>query len=390
MRCRKSSTTLFCYKYMKSSLSILVCTRDLDRYSVSMLQELERMGHRVHVLIEPQSGLHARDWSSDVSIVEQVKLNGRFDKHAAQRYADNIKKYAADVCLCYTSRALSVALTARRHHAFNVPVVGTRGAIGGVSAFYLQDWFAYLSPSLDAVACMSRAIANKLTREARRLYPRHPGHFQTIYPGYGQLLGAHEPPVARLRLENQNVRLLCVANDRPIKGLAVLLDAVENHLQSTNWQLDIVGQCGDAIRTRIKASGKLSSHVTAHGFRSDVPDFFRAAHIYIQPTLQPGEGIGNSMAEAMSFGLPVITSNVGGGIELTDHEKTGLHFQVGDSSGLAQAIDRLILDPNLCDVLGMAAADTLQERFSLRQEASEFLTLFETLINKRHLQSVHC
>jgi len=154
---------------MNASLSILVFTRDLDRYSVSMLQELERMGHRVHVLIEPPSGHHSRDWSKDISIVEQVKLNGRFDKHAAQRYADNVQKYAADVCLCYTSRALSVALTARRRHALKVPVVGTRGAIGGVSAFYLQDWFAYLSPSLDAVACMSQAIANKLTQEAHRL-----------------------------------------------------------------------------------------------------------------------------------------------------------------------------------------------------------------------------
>jgi len=371
---------------MNTSLSILVFTRDLDRYSVSMLQELERMGHRVRVLIEPQSGPHARDWSKDISIVEQVKLKGRFDQHATQRYADNVQKYDADVCLCYTSRALSVALTARRRHALNVPIVGTRGAIGGVSAFYVQDWFTYLSPSLDAVACMSQAIANKLTQEARRLYPRHPGHFQAIYPGYGQLMGTHEQPVARLRSAGEKVRLLCVANDRPIKGLAVLLDAVENHLHATSWQLDIVGQCGDAIRNQIKDSAKLSSHVTAHGFRSDVPDFFKAAHIYIQPTLQPGEGIGNSMAEAMSFGLPVITSNVGGGIELTEHEKTGLHFQVNDAAALAQAIDRLILDPHLCDVLGMAAADTLQTRFNLRQEASEFLTLFETLIKKRHRQ----
>jgi glycosyltransferase involved in cell wall biosynthesis len=371
---------------MKKSLSILVFTRDLDRYSVSMLQELERMGHQVHVVTEPHSGQHSKDWSSDVSIVEHVPLKGRFDKHAAYRYAVNVKKFSADVCLCYTSRALSVALTARRQHAFDAPIIGTRGAIGGVSAFYLQDWFTYLSPSLDAVACMSQAIANKVSHEARRLYPRHPGLFQAIYPGYGQLMEAHEAPVARHRAIEEKVRLLCVANDRPIKGLAVLLDAVETHLQATHWQLDIVGQCGEAIRNRIRASEKLSSHVTAHGFRADVPDFFRAAHIYIQPTLKPGEGIGNSMAEAMSFGLPVITSNVGGGIELTAHESTGLHFEVSDSRALAHALDRLINDSALCDTLGLAAADTLQTRFSLRHEASQFLMLFETLIKKRHPQ----
>ena len=371
---------------MNDSLSILVFTRDLDRYSVNLLRELVGMGHRVHVVTEPQSGPHARDWSSLISIVDQVKLKGRFDKFAAQCYADNVKKYAADVCLCYTSRALSVALTARRRHGFTTPIVGTRGAIGGVSAFYIQDWFAYLSPALDAVVGMSQAIVNKVAQEARRFYPSHPGHFQAIYPGYGQLMQTHEAPAPRTRSRDQKVRLLCVANDRPIKGLAVLLDAVENHLRATRWQLDIVGQCSDEIRKRIQLSEKLTAHVTAHGFRSDLPDYFKAAHIYIQPTLLPGEGIGNSMAEAMSFGLPVVTSNVGGGIELTTHGQTGVHFTVGDSVALAHAIDQLIDDPVLCDTLGLAAADTLQTRFSLRQEAEAFLALFNLLIAKSSLK----
>jgi len=364
-------------------LSILVFTRDLDRYSVNMLKELERSGHQVRVVTEPPSGTHARDWSSAISIVDQVKLNGRFDKAAAQRYAQSVEKYSADVCLCYTSRALSVALTARRRHRFVTPIVGTRGAIGGVSAFYIQDWFAYLSPGLDAVVGMSQAIVNKVAQEARRFYPSHPGHFQAIYPGYGELMNTHEAPRPRSRSIDQKVRLLCVANDRPIKGLAVLLDAVEHHVRSTNWQLDIVGQCGDEIRKRIQLSAKLAAHVTAHGFRSDVPAFFQAAHIYIQPTLKPGEGIGNSMAEAMSFGLPVVTSNLGGGIELTRHGQTGLHFEAGNPAALGLTIDQLIEDPDLCDTLGLAAAGTLQTQFSLQQEAEAFLSLFQQLILKR-------
>ena len=368
---------------MNKALSILVFTRALDRYSVNMLRELVQMGHQVHVVTEPPSSKHSRDWSSDISIVDQVPLNGRFDKNAAKRYADNVKKYDADICLCYTSRALSVALTARRLYKFDLPIIGTRGAIGGVSAFYLQDWFTYLAPSLDAVVCMSQAIANKLTHEAYRFYPKHPGHFQAIYPGYGQLMDTHEAPMARSRSITDEVRLLCVANDRPIKGIALLLDAVDKHLKATHWHLDIVGQCSEEIRSRINGSERLSAHVTAHGYRSDVPDFFRSSHIYIQPTLQPGEGIGNSMAEAMSFGLPVITSNVGGGIELTDHGCTGIHFEVNNPLALAQAIDHLAIDPLACDAIGMAAAVTLKTRFSLEKEASEFLDLFYFLIKKR-------
>jgi glycosyltransferase involved in cell wall biosynthesis len=89
------------------------------------------------------------------------------------------------------------------------------------------------------------------------------------------------------------------------------------------------------------------------------------------------------MAEAMSFGLPVITSNVGGGIELTDHGCTGIHFEVNNPLALAQAIDHLAIDPLACDAIGMAAAVTLKTRFSLEKEASEFLDLFYFLIKKR-------
>lgn len=361
-------------------LSIIVFTRDLDIYSVSMLQALERKGHQIRVIIEPQNNAHAKDWSNAITLLEKIKLKGRFDKVAAKHYAQAVDQYQADVCLCYTSRALSVALTAKRVYKFKAPIIGTRGAIGGVSAFYVQDWFTYLSPRLSAVACMSQAIANKLTKEATRLYPSHPGVFQVIYPAYGRLMDTHEAPTPRLRHLESTVNLLCIANDRPIKGLLLLLEAVEQHLTATNWKLDLVGECGAAVKNKIQSSKKLSAHVHAHGYRKDVPDFLRRAHIYIQPTLAPGEGIGNSMAEAMSFGLPVITSNMGGGIELIQHNESGLHFEVGNAQALANAIDRLVQDPDACDRLGARAAQSLEERFSLETEALQFEQLFQRVM----------
>jgi glycosyltransferase involved in cell wall biosynthesis len=89
------------------------------------------------------------------------------------------------------------------------------------------------------------------------------------------------------------------------------------------------------------------------------------------------------MAEAMSFGLPVITSNVGGGIELTVHDQTGVHFEAGNAASLGAAIERLMHAPELCDTMGMSAAASLNARFGLTHEANEFLTLFRRLIAQR-------
>jgi glycosyltransferase involved in cell wall biosynthesis len=230
---------------------------------------------------------------------------------------------------------------------------------------------------------MSESIKMKLNYEARRFYSRHPGRFRVIYPGYGAITNNNGEPQLRRRAKEETLRLLCVANDRPIKGLRVLLDAVETHLRSTNWQLELVGQCGEAIKKRVRESTALSSRVNLNGFRSDLPYFYQAAHIYIQPTLAPGEGIGNSIAEAMSFGLPVITSNVGGGTELIEHERSGLHFKSGDPIALARAIERLAEHPNLCNTLGITAFDELKKRFSLKNEAEGFLTVFRELIGEQ-------
>lgn len=361
------------------ALSVLVFTRDLDRYSLMMLRALQEMGQNVHVVVEPATSASSKDWSAEIDVVAKVPLKGRFDKDAAQRYNDLVSQFSADICLCYTSRALSVALSAKRRFHFKAPIVGTRGAIGGVSAFYLQDWFTYLSPSLDAVVCMSQAIADKLRYEATRFYPNHPGRFEVVYPGYGQLMQTHPWPHARHRSPSDIVRLLCIANDRPIKGLAVLLDAVEQHLTTTHWRLDIVGECGPVIRAAVAKSARLSQHVHIQGYRNDVPEFLKVAHIYIQPTLKPGEGIGNSMAEAMSYGLPVITSNVGGGIELVEHRVTGLHVTAEDPAALAAATEELIQHPALCDEMGQLGATKLEQRFGLHQEAQAFMDLFNAL-----------
>jgi glycosyltransferase involved in cell wall biosynthesis len=70
---------------------------------------------------------------------------------------------------------------------------------------------------------------------------------------------------------------------------------------------------------------------------------------------------------------------VGGGTELVSHQETGLHFSAESSVALATAIDQLIENPALCDDMGQLGAAKLLQRFSLRQEAQNFLSLFNAL-----------
>ena len=59
------------------------------------------------------------------------------------------------------------------------------------------------------------------------------------------------------------------------------------------------------------------------------------------------EGLPYVLLEAMSFGVPIVASRVGGLAEVLRHDETGLLVEVGDVGGLARALARLAGDPDL-------------------------------------------
>ncbi len=88
------------------------------------------------------------------------------------------------------------------------------------------------------------------------------------------------------------------------------------------------------------------------------------------------EGMPMALLEAMSFGLPVIATPVGGVPEIVTHERDGLLVPSGDIDALAAAITRLTSDPELRERLGRAARETVARRFSLDAAVEQLLGIY--------------
>lgn len=359
-------------------LKILVFTTDLDFYSEQLLSGISQLGHNIACVVDPYQFEKFTKRKSALSIVAQIPLKGRFDKIAAKRYAEVISIYKPDVCLCYTSRVLSVVLKAKRDSKFCVPVIGTRGAVGGISCWYVQDWFSYLNPSLSAVICMSDAIQKRLLHQARKLWPSHPGKFVTIYQGYSSLVAPATTRHHCNRLNESPRVIVTIANERPIKGMRFFLDTLEYHLNFDNWKLLWIGEASESTQKRITLSPRLRDRVVCLGYRRDARSLLAGADLYVQPTLAPGEGIGNSIAEAMAAELAVVTSNVGGALELVSAVSTELLFEPANSRSLARTLERFLADPALCERLGRAGPEILRKRFQLDREIQLHIDLFKT------------
>jgi len=89
------------------------------------------------------------------------------------------------------------------------------------------------------------------------------------------------------------------------------------------------------------------------GERSDVPRLMAAADIYCQPNTTP-EPFGIAFVEALAAGVPVVTTAMGGPLEIVD-EQCGILVREASADLIAEALQRLIDMPALRAALGAAA-----------------------------------
>jgi D-inositol-3-phosphate glycosyltransferase len=95
--------------------------------------------------------------------------------------------------------------------------------------------------------------------------------------------------------------------------------------------------------------------------RSAVPALMRSADVVVcAPWYEP---FGMVAVEAMACGVPVVASAVGGLIDTVVEGVTGLHVPPRDVAGLADAVGRLLRDPDLRARLGHAAAERARTRY---------------------------
>ncbi len=110
------------------------------------------------------------------------------------------------------------------------------------------------------------------------------------------------------------------------------------------------------------------------GERGDVQALIDAADAVVVSSVR--EGLSNVVLEAMVGGRPVIATNAGGNVELIEHERTGLLFNVGDDEALASAIRLLAVDNALRDYLGMQGRLRAERQFSVPAMVHAYETLY--------------
>lgn len=191
-------------------------------------------------------------------------------------------------------------------------------------------------------------------------------------------------PRAELRRElalGDRLTGIMVARMDGLKGHAPLLQALtSDSLRSLPLTILLAGD--GAIRGELEREaarlGLADDRVRFLGFRSDVADLLAAADFFLLPSRT--EGLPLSLLEAMSHGLPVVATPVGGIPEVVTPDAEGLFVAVDNPAELGSAIYRLATDEALRKRLGLAARERVSRELSFDVMAARYEELYQSLL----------
>jgi glycosyltransferase involved in cell wall biosynthesis len=359
------------------TLSALCVASFSDRPETETLIGLRRLGVDLEVICEPSAPHRQRLVDAGVPITD-LAISGRLDLRAIRVIRAKLRTRRYDILHCFTNRTISNAIMA----SFGIPlrIVLYRGIVGNLSFLNPIDYTTFLNPRVDRIICVCDAVRDFL-RSMHLFGMRLPAQRPVrIYKGHDlDWYDAQPLDLGPLGVQPEDFVIVTVANNRPRKGIAMLVEAM-NHLPAdARVRLLLVGGGMDErdLQRRIAASRHHERiHVT--GYRKDAPAIAAAADVFVLPTLRR-EGLPRGVIEAMCYRTPCIVTAVGGSPELIVDGESGFVVPPHDPSAIAAGILRLLADPGLAERMGEAARRRIGEHFRIETTIEQTLGLYRDL-----------
>lgn len=120
-----------------------------------------------------------------------------------------------------------------------------------------------------------------------------------------------------------------------------------------------------------------SSDIIAPGFQEDIRPFMAAADAFVFPSYR--EGFPNVLLQACAMELPVIATNITGSNEIIEVGKNGFLVPVGDVDAIAEKMELLYQNPELCVSLGKNGRSIIENKFKQEDIWNALLAMYNNL-----------
>jgi glycosyltransferase involved in cell wall biosynthesis len=248
------------------------------------------------------------------------------------------------------------------------------GLAGAAARLYERSVGRLIVRSSDRVTAVSEAVAVHGRHLARR-----PERVRTI-PNGVDTDRFSPPPDGRLPARRQ---VALVGRLIFNKGPQYLVEAAPRILaRHPDVEFLIVGDgpMRRSLETTVAARG-LAPAFTFLGLRPDVPVLLQGAAMLVRPSLS--EGLPLTVLEAMACALPVVATPVGGTAEVVREGETGYLVSPGSVDGLAEAVCRLLDEPDRARQMGWSGRRFVEHGYAWDRVVDQTLALYHELLPER-------
>jgi len=152
-----------------------------------------------------------------------------------------------------------------------------------------------------------------------------------------------------------------------------------------NAKLLVVGAALYSVRRKINKkliSFLIRDKICFIGWRNDIPNLLSITDLFTLPSYYP-EGMPRSILEAMATGKPVVATNIRGCREEVIDGETGLLVPIKNTEALADAIIKILSNPELAKKMGQAGRKRVIEKFDEKMVLEKELKNYQQLIKDK-------
>jgi len=389
-------------------------------YLTYLANELVKLGHEVHVIVGPPwplylkgavvhpvenynffgkkkdflppanpfkifSPLHFYEFgSSRLGIFPEIKA---FSFRAFFKLAELTKTHRFDIlhdnqCLGYGMllwKLLKLPVVSTLHHPLSIDR----------ATWFEQpsSWKQKAKRVLYYPLFMQKIVSNRLdriitvsydsAREITRAFGVPASKIRVVYNG----LDSQEfAPIPGLAKKPRSLIFVGNSEDRK-KGLIYLLQALPHLPEDVTLTVVDGGAPQRSFAPFLTEKYKIGHrvHFTGKIGPGDLVRLYCRADIAVVPSLY--EGFGFPAAEAMACELPVVATTAGALPEVVGHDGAGILVPPRDASTLAQAISRLLENPELRRQMGQAARQRVLSLFTWEKAARQMVEVYKETID---------
>lgn len=169
--------------------------------------------------------------------------------------------------------------------------------------------------------------------------------------------------------------VLAVGRLVPYKGFEFLIRSMKD----VDARLLIIGT--GPLHTKLQElirTCEVSEKVSLIGHVKDIAPYYKAASLFVLPSISRAEAFGIVQLEAMASGLPVVNTDIDSGVpEVSVDGETGITVPPQNAGKLADAINLLLENPELKQKYGLAAVERVRREYSVQGMAERTLQIYE-------------